>query len=321
MNNLRHNNSCFTVLATFTLLVSFISITFAQVIHVSSNQNISGGIVTLNDLASNPGMLPETWAAREIMPSPPPGKSVKLQISSIAASLQKYPDMKDVTLRGKIFVEVKRTGKPVAPEAIKEAVKSYIHNTDPWAGESVSIDCRPVKEAYKLRGESAEIIVTGHQNSDQSNMYVFDLAITNSGTEKNRFKVKARVVKKETIWVAKKTMQRGHRVKRSDIEKQLVPGGISDKYVLSSKSITGMEINRSVRANQPISSHYLRQPICAKRGDLINVTAKTDSLRVVLNAKALATGRKDEKIMCLNQNSNQTLLVRLIDTKTATVDF
>ena len=133
--------------------------------------------------------------------------------------------------------------------------------------------------------------------------------------------VRTTIVTQARVWTLAASLERGHVISEADITETRVVSSKADGLVPAVESIIGLEVNRSLAAGQPLKRHYLVAPVCAQRGDRVEVHASRGGLQVSLRATALATGRKGERILCQNERSKRRFLVRLTGTRRAELDF
>jgi len=292
------------------------------ILELSPFQQVSGPEVMLKDIVKDPSSLPDTWRDRPVMKAPANDTPVEYGISAVASALQKYPDMQEVTLRGQVKMSVTRAGQALPLDQIEKAIQKYVSQNDTWRNQKVEIRCDPVNEKLSLSGNEPDFEVTSSKSLKKGNKHSFMLTVSEDGTEKQNLSVTASVTPMIEAWVAKRMITRGQTLFAMDnVETQFLPSDSSDSIVPASEPIDGLEINNTINANQPLNRNSLVQPVCSQNGEQLNVNAEHGNLRIMMRAKALSTGRKGERIMCMNEQSKRRLLVRLTGPKEAKVDF
>jgi flagella basal body P-ring formation protein FlgA len=282
---------------------------------------VDGPSIRLRELVRNPAELPAGWADRVVVESPAPGKAAEVTLPYLARALQKYPDMQDVVLRGQVQMTVKRTGSTISQERVLDKVRAYVLAHPRWKEAGAQVTCDPIASDVALSGSDADLAVASFATTGQPHRYVFHLS-SPSGTETNALiPVHATVVPLQKVWVARKALPRGHVIAGDDLEQQALPPALGSECVPVDEELEGLELDRAVRVNEPLPRAAVMQPVCAERGDPVNVTITRGTLQVNLKARALATGRKGERILCLNENSKRRLTVKLTGAKEATVDI
>jgi flagella basal body P-ring formation protein FlgA len=282
---------------------------------------VDGPGMLLRELVRNPSELPTGWADRVVADSPAPGKTVEVTLPHLARALQKYPDMQEVILRGQVHMMVKRSGLALSQERVLDKVRAYVLAHPRWKEAGAHVTCDPIAADFRLVGPDTDLDVASFSATGQPHRYIFQMKSSGGGETNAVVPVHATVVPLQKVWVARKALSRGHMIGADDVEEQALPPSTSSECILADEVLEGLELDRAVRANEPLPRGALLQPMCAERGDPVTVTITRGTLQVNLKAKALASGRKGERILCLNENSKRRLTVKLTGSKEATVDI
>ena len=285
---------------------------------------VSGPDILLKELVHSPGDLPEGWGDRVVMKAPPPGKPQQYSITTMAYALQQYPDMGEVALRGEVNITVQRDGVPLDMALVEDAIRAFVEQDESWKDKTVDIECdtprAPILVANKGRLEVR--VENSAPESGSGGFHIFDAALYTDGKLDRTIQVRARVMALQEFWVAAQPLNRGQTLTEDDIKPKLMPSdSLRRGFVPVSDIIAGFQIERALNLEQPISRHYLRQPMCAERGEWITVVGERGGLKISLRAKALGDGRLGENVLCMNEQSKRRLLVRMVGTKQATIDF
>ncbi len=292
-----------------------------QTVELRSNESVQGAMVLLRDIVRAPYALPETWLDREVVRAPQPGEQTRLSLTAIAAELNRYPDMRHVVLRGEAQLALGRVGTLLASEKLHEAIRAYALEQPQWQGTELHIESENEPVEIALSNGDPNIRVRSMTPEDRPNRYRFAAEVAVPGSPARSVSVSARIEPMQQVWVAARTLARGHVLDMDDLDTIWMPPAAARPYLPEEEAVVGMEVNREIRANQPLAPHFLVQPVSARRGDTVNVTAVRGGLQVSLRATALATGRRGERILCMNETSRRRFLVRLTDVREATVDF
>ena len=280
----------------------------------------NGPDVLVEDLVAGGVKFPEAWNGRVVMSAPAPGESRACTLASVAYALQRYDDMRDVALQGPLRLAVRRAGVPLAAAQIREAVVCYAKELAPWRQHAISVEIDPLDQPVLVSSTNADLRVTGHAAEPGGDLRFAVIARVN-GVEERAFSVRAAVGVCEDVWVAAQAMDRGHIVTAEDLKPLALHGRRArSSYLPVTESIVGLELSRQIRPEEPLCRHYLRQPVCAESGDWLSVTSAQGALKVALRAKALARGRRGERVLCANESSSRRLLVRLTGPNQAVLD-
>lgn len=291
-----------------------------QVLETRAYLTVTGPDILLADLVVNPAEIPAEWKTRSVGAAPAPGASLTYALRTLAASLEPYKDMSAVSLKGSLHVTVLRDGVIVPPPPLTEAIEAYAHEHAPWTGKQIAVTCDPLKTSFHMP-TGAVVKVLSCDLVRGNDCYRFELAADTPDRRMAQVTVVARIALLSKVWVIKHDMSRGEVLGAKDLEVSLPPQGRSGRYLDTTENIVGLELNRAVRTGQCLESHFLIQPLCARQGETVAVATGDDNLRIVMRAKALASGRKNERILCLNEASGRKLFVRLTGTREATPEY
>ncbi|NCC49901.1 MAG: flagellar basal body P-ring formation protein FlgA [Spartobacteria bacterium] len=283
--------------------------------------SVSGPDILLEDIARSPTLLPEGWGERTVLKSPSPGDSEEYELTTVAYALQRYPDMKDVTLSGQLQFRVSRKAVQVSPEMIQEAVTQFVEDNPTWQSQRYQLEFLPFSDRVMVSEGELDIHVENFTENSITEAMDFDVAIWVNGMPERMLSVPVMMTQMQEVWVAAGDFDRGHRLTLDDLNVAYVPtGGRNKNCTPVSESITGMELTRRIKEGKPIIKYLVRPPVCAERGEDINVHMVRSGLSVTLRAKALGKGRVGDRILCLNEQSKRRVLVRLVSDRAGIIE-
>lgn len=293
------------------------------VINIAGNAEVRGDKVLLGEIAIGGAALPHEWRERAVAQAPDPGKSREYPIAIIAYALQQYPDMNNVVLRGTVNTRVRRAEMSLDPETVKEAVHAFVSMHERWGEEQnkrIFYDYIPT--VSRLPAGQAQAVVRGFQEKPaKTDEFEFHVEILVNGVVERTLAIGAAVIPEREVWVASKTLPKGHTLSDGDLTARILPSRKTGSYIPSSEPVAGLELAYAMKQGQPIFRHATREPICAARGDQVTVSAAAGGLNIRMQARALADGRRGDVIMCENNNSKRRILVRLVGSKQASTDI
>jgi flagella basal body P-ring formation protein FlgA len=291
---------------------------------IRNSAMVTGSDVLLKDLVHSPEQLPDGWGDRVVMKAPAPGKPQQYSITTLAYALQQYPDMSDVALRGEINFTVRRDGVPLDMKLAHDAILGFAEQTDQWKDKTLQVDCDTPRSPILVspQGPVEVRIEDLSPENGSGDYYIFDAALYSDGKKDRTVQLRARVLALQEFWVAAQPLGRGHTLTLGDLKPKMMPSDSTRRgFIPATEVVAGFQVDRPVRLDQPLSRHYLQQPICAERGEWITVNSERSGLKVSLRAKALSDGRLGENVLCMNEQSKRRLLVRMTGSKQATIDF
>ena len=131
------------------------------------------------------------------------------------------------------------------------------------------------------------------------------------------------VLKQVNALMLKNSLSKGKVVKSSDLIESPTWVGKDRSLILADASkAVGRELSHSMNAGDLIRHRDLLNPVVARRGDLIWVTATLGkTLSVRMSVIALEGGRLGDQIKVKNNSSQKVFSVRLTSNKAARVQF
>jgi len=78
-------------------------------------------------------------------------------------------------------------------------------------------------------------------------------------------------------------------------------------YFSRTQDVVGMIAKRNLRAGKTVSNKQLKPPLLIKRGDRVDIIAKTTGLEIRMVGKALSAGAKGQKIAVSNISSKRKI--------------
>lgn len=110
------------------------------------------------------------------------------------------------------------------------------------------------------------------------------------------------------VWVSKFPLSRGQLIANEDISKEKRDiTKLSSGYIPAKDSLVGMQLKRSVGAEQVLSNTMITSQKVIKRGDRIAIISKFGGIVVRATGIALSDGAKGEKIRVRNTSSKREI--------------
>ena len=128
------------------------------------------------------------------------------------------------------------------------------------------------------------------------------------GTKPWSLYVPVKIQRLTSVFVSSQPIAKGDQITDTDI--QLVSMDISKlrgSYIKTKAEIIGKIPKRSIRLGSVFNPRYLRLPIMIKKGDLVDIVAESQGLRIRMQGKAINNGAKGQKINVKNLSSNRTI--------------
>ncbi len=307
-----------SVLAVLWLLAA-LSGACAQVLEIEPRATVSGPLVLLQDLVRQGTALPEGWGARSVADAPFPRETKALALIEVAQMMNGYDDMRNVILRGKPIIQVSVTHRSVDMERVQQAVDRYVKNHDEWKDRHFEVSSPPLELPHLPNGKLA-ITVVALRNKLETNQTVADIRVVVDGNLYGEGPLSVDLIELLPYWAATRPMVRGETLTQDSIEKRWIAESDATRYYPAGHSVVGMELRRSVQSGKLLAVGMLAQPVYARRGEIVRVVSQRGGLTVSLRARALSDGRRDEHILCVNEQSGRRMQVRLVQPRGAILD-
>lgn len=114
------------------------------------------------------------------------------------------------------------------------------------------------------------------------------------------------------VAVSTHPLRRGQRVTNGDITfSQQDISQLRDNFYTDAEQVVGLELTRSIGANQVLRSSQLKPPLAVKRGDKVLITAENNKITIKMNGIALSNGEIGQQIRVRNSSSDRIIRARV----------
>ncbi len=284
----------------------------AQVLSMKSSVVVSEPRITLDQLVENPAALPNDWGDRVIGASPEPGKTMRLSLKQVATTLQQYPDMAEVTLRGALRLDIRRVGFVLDLARLRETTETYLGQNSDWKDCIIQTELVRSGETIYVSSTNVAIQVDGFDYDARYAAHVFHYKLQDERGDVHPLQLPLRVKVKMQVWVASRHIKQGAAIGPDDVRAEWVLTDVrGGRHVPAQEPVVGCEVERSILAGEALPKLQLRQPLCVEKGAQVEVTARRGGMAVKLRATALNKGRRGDRIVCLNENSKRQVVALL----------
>lgn len=288
----------------------------AQILDVMPSVSVAGTAVRLSDVVSSAETLPAEWANRVVAVSPGAGASRVLSLAEVAAALHPYDDMRQVVLRGQTDIRVMGKSIDWDTEMIDQAIETYLRKHNLWDAQRfhVARERLPDLQARAKRG-SVKVETIRH---DERDGYVAQIAYADMDGASRSLALPLDELR--PFWSVSRPLPRGTILAADDVLPKWLPVTDAARAYPFEQSVVGMEVRRNLQTGQVPRLGSLAEPYCVKRGEIVRVLYRRSGLSVTLRARALADGRREDRIACVNESSGRRMHVRLTDVREAILE-
>lgn len=290
----------------------------AQLIELKEQVTVSGTDVLLRDVIRDTSALPSEWRERRVGAAPSPRQTRQFTLIDIAQALHTYGDMNSVVLRGRSSIEVTARHRSVELDDVQRAVDRFVFDESDWGGRRFEVCEDQFRLPHMPEGDLA-VRVLELRDGREPGRAIADLSLYVDG-EPQPGTSRVHLLELRPYWAAKRPLQRGEQITFESVEERWLPSLESGRYFPGHHPIEGMELRRNVQAGQLFTAGMLAEPVFVRRGELIQVVSQRGPLTVTMRARALADGRRDESILCVNEQSGHRMHVRMVGHREAMLD-
>lgn len=291
-----------------------------QTLELRTSTIVEGPDVLLGDLLLAENDVPAGWLDRLIAEAPVPGQSKEVLLGDVARALHAYPDMHNVVLRGNPSIHVTVQVETLDTLQLESAIAAFAEQQDALSGQRFRVDSQVHTLPSVPSGDawSPEILAIDADHDG----YFARLRFVSSDGSYTPETGSYRIALDELFpyWQVSHPVSRGESLTEGDLTTRWLPQKEATRFYPAEENIAGMEVRRNLRGGQMISQGSLAEPMFARRGEVVRVLLQRGGLSITLRARAMADGRRDERIPCLNERSGRRLYVRMVSPREAILE-
>ena len=301
------------------LLLLFSVDVHAMVIQLASSVEVDGSGVRLEDLLARGQHLPAGWGDRVVADVPPSAASWQISLSEVAKKLHGYTDMHHVVLRGSADIQVTVRFEAFTFERLDAAIMTFVQHEHADLGRRFQM-CRRTGVLPQLPSGTSWVPQVVRLDLFDESLVAHVKFSSSAGEVLEQGSIEIPVVEVVPFWKVSRPLLRGATIREEDIAKRWLPPSDGARYYPAENSVVGMELRRNLQSGQMLSMGSLAEPVYARRGEVVRVQVQHGGMTVTLRARALADGRRDERIPCLNERSGRRLYVRMVSPREAILE-
>jgi len=251
---------------------------------------IEGPVVHLGDLFEGLGDNAATPVAR----APAPGKRVAVNARWLLAV-----QLDGTTIeRASIVIETQRIDGATIDALRQRGIDGRL---------SLVLD-NPVTRILLPTDAASTLLVAGLNHNPKTGRFTAHLIAPAEGTPLARITISGRAIELIEVPVLRKRMMPGEVIRETDIAWQDVRADrIARNVVLDPIHLVGMSPRRPVRAEKPVLSSELRQPVLVPKNSLVTIRLQTARMVLTTRGRAMEQGAKGDVIRVVNTASNQII--------------
>jgi flagella basal body P-ring formation protein FlgA len=288
------------------LTLSVVSLSYAEDIVVRAHVAPRGSVIRLGDVADVPiieGLDVQTLAATPLMPAPAPGTQQFLRQTELRDLLvARGVDLQGWRFTGADVATISAATSsaahaPPAPEAagvvddqakaerLTTAITEYLHQQTGHALWRVQLDAD--EDVLALQRQAVSQVVVSGGKAPWTGRQRFEIAAAAGCPAVRAY---ARIDRMEMAVIARRPIERGDFIRRSDVELQPHVGALPAQAVVALESVVGKEAVQGIRPHSLIMANQVRSPILVHRGERVSVRARAAGISVRTFAVAQQDG-------------------------------
>ncbi len=153
-----------------------------------------------------------------------------------------------------------------------------------------------------------EVPLSAFSSTDINQNARFSVGVKCGGQKPWSLYVTVKVEKIATLYIASTPISRGDVILEDNI--QLVKRDINKLrhgFFVNKRELIGMVAKRSIRAGTIFSQRHLSPPLIIKKGDSVDIIAKTPAILIRMSGKAMSDGAKGQRIKVKNSSSKKII--------------
>jgi flagella basal body P-ring formation protein FlgA len=281
---------------------------------LKANVVVDGPVVHLGDLFDGLGANGTTQVAR----SPAPGTRVTVNARWLSTVARAYgvPWRPGSRLDGSV---IERASIVIETQRIESATIDALRQRGVDGKLSLVLD-NPVTRIHLPTDAEPSLLVAGLNHDPRSGRFTAHLVAPAEGTPLVRLTISGRAIELIEVPVLRRRMLPGEVIREDDVVWQDARADrISRNVVLDPVNLVGKSPRRPVRAEKPILSSELRQPVLVPRNSLVTIRLQTARMVLTARGRALEQGAKDDVIRVVNTQSKQIISASVTEAGTVTV--
>ena len=252
-----------------------------------------------------------------------PGQSALIRLEQVDLRLKQLglkADQYNLSASGPVTIT--RRFSEVSEERIAAAVRAFIQNRAPWKHDQMKIRYIDARQSLQVPPGSVSFQITPPRHTDWLGAVPFYVTVKVDGQSIRRLHVATYIEVWNDVVLSAKPLGRGQPIGEADIQvRKMDLARVPVNAVLDSRQVIGRRTNRAIAANSIFRNDMVEIPPLVRKGDLVQVVAESDMLRITTRGIARENGGKGERIRVKNLRSKKTIYAQVVDANLVRVDF
>ncbi|MDH3325580.1 MAG: flagellar basal body P-ring formation chaperone FlgA [Gammaproteobacteria bacterium] len=160
----------------------------------------------------------------------------------------------------------------------------------------------------RLKLTRCDIPLSAFVSSDMNQNAKFSVGVKCTDQKPWSLYVSVNVEKFTNLYVASSPLSRGEAITEDNIQQvKRDINKLRSGFYTNKDELIGMVAKRSIRAGTIFSNKHITPPMIIKRGDNVDIVAKTSSILIRMPGKAMTDGAKGQRIRVKNNSSRRII--------------
>jgi flagellar basal body P-ring formation protein FlgA len=255
--------------------------------------------------------------------APLPGKSRAVRPEHIAVRLKQGGlDGTKIALQGAESVEVVRSALEISRAQIEQVIRDFINENTPYEKRNVVVKDIRCAETVLLPQGRISYAVAPPRGANLLGPVVLPILFKVNGTVAKKVITTAVIEVVEEVVVAKVPLARAQLITEDMVALETMNiAALPTTVITRLDEVVGKRTRRAVLPREPLSSDLVELPPLVKQGDVVMISAESETLRVSALGQVKEKGRRGERIRVLNLDSKKEVYALVVDGSTVQVEF
>jgi flagella basal body P-ring formation protein FlgA len=210
----------------------------------------------------------------------------------------------------------------VAPAAVNAAVKAFIMRHAPWKPDQLKITRLTFEQELTVPSGKIGFRVTPPKHTDWLGPIPFCVHILVDGREALKVHVPATIEVWSDVVLTVKPLGKYQPIEADDIiVKKMNLARVPANVVVRVGQVLGLRARHNIAANSVLRNDQIESPPVVRRGDVVQMIAESDVLKVAAKGMAKENGAVGERIRVMNLQSRKIIYAQVLDEQTVQVEF
>lgn len=210
----------------------------------------------------------------------------------------------------------------VTPTAVNAAVKAFIMRHAPWKPDQLKITRLTFDQEVTVPSGEIRFRVAAPKHTDWLGPIPFCVHILVDGRDTAKVHTPATIEVWSDVVLTVKPLGRYQPIEAEDIlVKKMNLARVPANVVVRADQVLGLRARHNIAANCVLRSDQIESPPVVRRGDVVQMVAESDVLKVAVKGMAKENGAVGERIRVMNLRSRKIIHAEVLDEQTVQVEF